>query len=358
MATPHALVVGATGIVGTRVCEHLTGLGWRVTGLCRTPPMDERPYDFIHIDLTDVRDCARKLAALCDVTHIIYAARYDHPEGEIESVETNAAMLRNLIDAVEPVASDLRHVHLVHGTKYYGHMLGSIAVPVTEDAPRAAMANFYFAHEDFMRERQHGKTWTFSTSRPHTFCDEDPAEPRNAALLIAVYASVARALGEPLHFPGSEKSFHARTQFTYVPLLARAVAWMATDAGGADRSYNITNGDSPRWSELWPRFADAFGVDPGGPRALRLADYVADKDDVWRKLVDDEGLQPVSLPTRVLWPYADYLFKPEWDIVSDMSKARRDGFIEQIDSARMFNNLFDSFRKNRVIPSSLPCTID
>ncbi|MES2564791.1 MAG: SDR family oxidoreductase [Pseudomonadota bacterium] len=347
---PHALVAGATGIVGTRVCEHLTTQGWRVTGLCRTPPTDDRSHDFIPVDLTDARDCARKLAACPDVTHIIYAARYDHPEGESESVETNAAMLRNLIEAAEPVASGLRHVHLVHGTKYYGHMLGPIAVPVTENAPRAAFTNFYFAHEDFMRERQHGKPWTFSTSRPHTFCDEDPAEPRNAALLIAVYASVARALGEPLHFPGSEKSFHAHTQFTYVPLLARAVAWMANDAGGGNRSYNITNGDSPRWSELWSHFAQYFGVDVGSPRPMRLADYVADKQEVWHKLVDGEGLQQVSLHARVLWPYADYLFKPEWDIVSDMSKARRDGFVEQLDSARMFSNLFDRFRKNRVIP--------
>ena len=347
---PHALVAGATGIVGTRVCEHLTAQGWHVTGLCRTPPADERPHDFIPVDLTDARDCARKLATLRDVTHVIYAARYDHPEGESESVETNALMLRNLIEAVEPVASGLRHVHLVHGTKYYGHMLGPIAVPVTEDAPRAGIANFYFAHEDFMRERQHGKAWKFSTSRPHTFCDENPAEPRNAALLIAVYASIARELGEPLHFPGSEKSFHARTQFTYVRLLAKAVAWMSSGARGAQASYNITNGDSPRWSELWPGFAHYFGVAAGAPRPLRLADHVADKHDVWRKLVDREGLEPVSLEARVLWPYADYVFKPEWDIVSDMSRARRDGFTEQIDSARMFDNLFDSFRKNRVIP--------
>lgn len=350
MGSRHALVAGATGIVGRRVCEHLTAQGWRVTGLCRTPPAGARPYELMAVDFTDSADCARTLAALGDVTHVVYAARYDHPEGETESVETNAAMLHNVMGAIERAARGLRHVHLVHGTKYYGHMLGPIPVPVSEQGPRAAVPTFYFAHEDFIRDLQHGKAWTYSTSRPHTFCDPNPSEPRNAALLIAMYASLARALDEPLAFPGSEKSFDARTQFTYVPLLAHAIAWMIEDPRCANRSYNITNGDSPRWSELWPRIAHYFGVEAGGPCRMRLADYAADKEGVWQGLVERCGLEPASLSARVLWPYADYLFRPEWDIVSDMSQARRDGYSGRMDSAAMFTGLFDGFRKSTIIP--------
>ncbi len=294
----------------------------------------------------------RKVGPLQDVTHLVYAARYDHPEGESESIETNAAMLRNVLDAAESAAPGLRHVHLVHGTKYYGHMLGPIPVPVGEDTPRAAVPNFYFAHEDFIRARQHGRPWTYSTSRPHTFCDGNAGEPRNVALLIAVYASIARALDEPLAYPGSEESFHARTQFTHVPLLAQAIAWMAEDAQCANQAFNITNGDAPRWSSLWPRFADYFGLEAGGPRPMRLADYTADpeKERVWRQLVATWGLQPTSLASRVLWPYADYVFRPEWDIISDTSKARRYGFVKSLDSAQMFVELFDGFRKQKIIP--------
>ena len=59
------------------------------------------------------------------------------------------------------------------------------------------------------------------------------------------------------------------------------------------------------------------------------------------------GLEPGPLAERVLWPYADYLFAPEWDIISSMSKARRDGFSETVDSARMFIDLFDRFRREK-----------
>ena len=114
----------------------------------------------------------------------------------------------------------------------------------------------------------------------------------------------------PFVFPASEKAFEARTQFTLVPLLAHAVEWMATEPRCANQSYNITNGDSPRWSALWARFAAYFGVECGAPRRMRLADAVSANESAWQALVARHGLEPVTLAQRVLWPYADYLFLP------------------------------------------------
>ena len=70
----------------------------------------------------------------------------------------------------------------------------------------------------------------------------------------------------------------------------------------------------------------------------------------WNAIVDRYRLRPSSLATSVLWEYGDYVFRPEWDIVSDMAKARRYGFTEQHDSARRFTSLFDRMREQRVIP--------
>lgn len=350
MTARRALVAGVTGLIGSRIAERLHEDGWDVTGLARRPPVVESEYPVLSVDLTDAQDCRAKLDRAAAVTHIFYAARYDHPEGEAESVTVNAAMLENLVGAVEPVARKLTHVHLVHGTKYYGHMLGPLPVPFTEESPRARKPNFYFAHEDFLRARSTGKRWTYSISRPHTFCDSSTAEPRNAALLIAVHASLARALDAPLAYPGTEASFHARTQFTHVPMLARAAAWMATAPQCGNQAFNIVNGDAPRWSELWPQFAAYFGVTCGGPARVRLADCIGEYQATWQAVVDRHDLERVSLEARVLWPYADYLFAPEWDIISSMSKARGAGFGESVDSARMFLDLFDRFRSARIIP--------
>lgn len=350
MTERHALVAGASGIVGRRIAEELARQGWRVTGLCRRPTNEARNYDLAALDLTDARACEAVLRPLGDVTHVFYAARYDHPEGVTESVDINSAMLQNLVNAIEPAAPRLRHIHLVHGTKYYAHMLGPVPVPLTEHLPRGRGTTFYFAHEDFIRERQRGKPWTYSISRPHSFVDPDPGEPRNLALLIAVYAAVARASGAPLVFPANDKSFHVRTQFTYVPFLARAAVWIANEPRCANEAFNVVNGDAPRWSELWPIFADYFGVKAGGAERIRLADFMRDKNGVWSSLVERHALQPTTLETMVVWPYADYVFKAEWDIVSSMSKARAAGFTESLDSARMFIDIFDAFRRDRVIP--------
>jgi nucleoside-diphosphate-sugar epimerase len=350
MTQRHALVAGATGLVGRRIAERLTASGWHVTGLCRHPPVPSPPWQMLAVDLTVERDCREKLEPFRDVTHVFYAARYDDPEGTPESVEINTAMLVNLVDAIEPVAAGLQHVHMVHGSKYYGHMLGPLPLPLREDAPRAPVANFYFDHEDFIRERQRGKRWTYSTSRPHAFCDANASEPRNAALLIAMHATLARAAGEPLVFPGTEQSFHVRTQFTFVPMLARAVEWMAVDPQCANESFNVVNGDAPSWSALWRQFAEYFDLPCGAAVDVCLAEIVRNQGALWQALVERHDLQRVDLEERVLWRYADYLFSPRWDIVSSMSKARSFGFEERVDSARMFLDLFETFRRERIIP--------
>ena len=345
-----ALIAGATGLVGRRVAERLQQLGdWEVIGLCRRP-VAGNPTRWLSVDLNCPEDCREKLAALGNVTHVFYTARYDHPEGVSESVDINAAMLRNLVDAIEPVAGGLRHIHLVHGSKYYGHHLGPVPLPMREDGPRAPVANFYFAQEDFIGERQRGKSWTFSTVRPHVFCDFSWDQPRSIALLIAVYASILRDLGVPFSFPGSVKSFQARTQFTELPLLVRAMIWMATDPRCANRSYNVVNGDAPRWSDLWPRFAEYFGLRAGPVQPLPLAEFMVDKEPVWRAMIRRFGLKPTRLSAIVLWPYGNYVFGPEWDIISDMAKARGDGFMGAVDSGKMFCDSFDRLRAEKIIP--------
>jgi succinyl-CoA synthetase alpha subunit len=53
------------------------------------------------VDLVDAASCRQALAGLDEVTHVFYTARFDHPEGVHESVETNATMLRNVVDAID-----------------------------------------------------------------------------------------------------------------------------------------------------------------------------------------------------------------------------------------------------------------
>ena len=344
-----ALVAGASGFIGRRIAEHLVSEGWNVVGLARNPPRTPN-IRWIAVDLTDLENCRRGLGGLKEVTHVFYAARYDHPvEGQPEPVEINASMLENLVDVLEP-AAPLKHVHAVHGSKYYGHQLGPLPMPLHEDHPRAPGRNFYFDQEDFLKSRSHGARWSYSTSRPHAFCDAAVDHPRSLGLVIAVYAAIQHELRLPFDFPGSERGYRTLTQFTDLRLLARAAAWMATEPRCANESFNVVNGDHPTWGDLWPRFASWFGLEPGSPRHFSLAGYMADKGALWERIVARHGLRPTRLDALVLWSYGDYQFRPEWDVASSMEKARARGFGDAVDSYDMFIRQFEHYRAEKLIP--------
>ena len=59
-------------------------------------------------------------------------------------------------------------------------------------------------------------------------------------------------------------------------------------------------------------------------------------------------------PTRstelVAWPFADYVFGCDWDVMSDLTKIRRFGFHDVVDSEEMFVRLLTRFRTERIVP--------
>lgn len=352
--THTAIVAGASGLVGRCIVDELSKAGgWNIIGLGRRAHIMPGVH-WIAVDLADAADCQRafnieKDGLLKEVTHVFYAGRYDHPEGVPESVEINTAMLVNLVNALEPVAH-VKHVHAVHGSKYYGHQLGPVAVPMAEDHARAKNQNFYFNQEDFLIERARGGQWNYSTSRPHAFCDPAVDHPRSIGLVIAVYAAIQRELGLPLDFPGSETGFHTLTQFTDLSLLGRSLRWMATEPRCANQGFNVVNGDYPRWSELWPDFAAAFGMKSGSPQNIKLEHWIKDKAPVWNAVVKKHKLRETDVHQLALWPYGDYQLRPQWDVTSSMDKARKLGFNDTVDTRAMFHRQFENYRAQRVVP--------
>jgi hypothetical protein len=168
--------------------------------------------------------------------------------------------------------------------------------------------------------------------------------------VIAVYAAVSKALDQPLYFPGSAENFHALYQCVDATLLAKAIAWMSTAPACANQAFNVTNGDFIRWSNLWPRFAEFFGMEIGPVKTVSLAQAMADKAPVWERIVAKHGLEPVPYAQTALWSYGDFVFAPGYDIMSDTLKLRQTGFGECLDTEKMFLDLFGKFRAARVIP--------
>jgi nucleoside-diphosphate-sugar epimerase len=346
-----ALIAGATGVVGRNLLRHLLKTGeWDIVALSRRTPDVKGAYTHIRVDLTDAAECKAKLGHLGDVTHIFFAALAPHPD-LAQSAINNLALLRNLVEAIEPVAARLEHIHVMHGTKWYGMHLGPFKTPAKEDDPRHMPPNFYYDQWDYLVELQAGKRWTYSSARPHAISGFALGNPSNLTLVIAIYAAICKELGLPLCHPGTPGNYTALYQCTDSGLLARAMEWMATTPNCANQAFNITNGDLIRWEHTWPKIAKYFGMEMGPRRNISLVSFMADKGPVWDRIVAKHGLRPFGYQEIVTWKYGDFVFTPEYDVISSTSKARHYGFHECVDTEEMFVRLWNEMRADRIIPA-------
>ena len=353
MTQDVAVVAGASGVVGWRLSQALVDCGkFRVVGCSRHLPAPEyrvAGVDYATLDLSDPDACRQFASQVSEITHLFYTARAEFVTGQDELTNINTAMFRNLLDAVERSAA-LQHVHMVHGTKYYGSTDGSYPTPAKEDEPRHARQNFYYTQEDIVLARGE-RRWNWTASRPHCICDSSLATPRSLPSLIATYAAICRHLGEPFSFPGTPGNYRAIYECTDARLLARAIVWMATEPRCADQAFNVTNGDFFRWENVWPAFARHFGLAPAPIRTISMTDEMPGRSSVWRDVVAKNGLINTPYERMALWRYGDFIFTPDWDLMSSTTKLRRFGFHEVIDSQQMFLEFFDDFSRRRIIPA-------
>jgi nucleoside-diphosphate-sugar epimerase len=351
--TGSALVVGATGVTGTPLTEELLAAGWLVHAVCRREPMlragvDTARLRHVAVDIADAQACRAALEQLRDVTHLFYCGNAPDPQRRL-------ALMRNVLDAVEAGAPGLANVHLLQGTKYYGCHLGPFPVPARETDARVAGADFYYSEEDLVRTRARGKRWSWTAVRPHSVCGYARGNPLNLAVALAIYATLRREAGEPLSFPSTAASFERRFNVVDSELLGRASIWCAGSPHCANEPFNINNGDVFRWRDVWPALAGFFGLEPAGPADERLPDYFARREPAWNAVVARHGLSPLPYGLFARWAQGDYVppnsrFACEYDVVSDLAKARAFGFTETVDTAAMFLRLFARLRAERVIP--------
>jgi nucleoside-diphosphate-sugar epimerase len=346
-----ALIAGGLGVIGRNLVNYLSDRNdWNVVALSRRAPRFPSKATFISVDLLDRDDCRQKLSHLSDVTHIFHAAYQEQPSAR-ELVAPNRAMLRNVVETVEPIAARLARVVLFQGAKAYGVHLGPFKTPAKETDPRHMPPNFYYDQEDFLKAVQEGKPWAWTILRPDVVCGFAVGNPMNLAMLSAVYAVISKELGLPLRFPGKPGAYGALAQVTDAGLLARATEWAATNPACANEIFNITNGDFFRWQALWPTFARFFHMEYAPPQTISLTEVMADKAPVWEAIVRKHRLQPHAYADIAAWPFGDFIFGCEFDVMSDTTKVRRFGFHDVVDSEEMFLRLFREFQHNRIIPA-------
>lgn len=345
-----ALVVGAQGVIGRNLVDHLSTLpAWEVIGLSRRVGESTDRVRHLSVDLLDPDDCREKLRDLSDVTHIFYTAYQDRPTWS-ELVPPNLAMLVNVVEAIEPVATGLRHVSLMQGYKVYGAHLGPFKTPARETDANHMPPEFNIDQQNFLENRQRGKSWNWSAIRPSVVCGFALGNPMNLAMVIAIYAAMSKELGIPLRFPGKPGAYNTLLEMTDASLLAKATVWAATDERCANQAFNINNGDLFRWNEMLPKIARFFEMEVAPPLPMSLDVVMADKEPLWNAMVEKYGLEPHPYKDVSSWRFGDFVFAWDYDVIADASKAHRFGFHEFVDTEEMFLRLFSDFCYRRIIP--------
>ncbi|MDB6144551.1 MAG: NAD-dependent epimerase/dehydratase [Pseudomonas sp.] len=350
----QALIVGASGIVGSAVASLLVEQHWSVAGLARRPVAQPGVMP-VAADLMDPAALAEALKGQSP-SHI-FLTTWARQATEAENIRVNAAMVRNVLDAVRPL-NCVRHVALVTGLKHYlgpFEAYGKGALPQTpfrEEQGRLDVENFYYAQEDevFAAAARDGFTW--SVHRPHTITGVAVGNAMNMATTLAVYASICRFTGRPFRFPGSLVQWSSLTDMTDARQLAKQLLWASTTPDAANQAFNVVNGDVFRWSWMWPRIAEWFDVEAEvfTGDVAPLKQQMAEDAVIWQKIVARHGLLEADI-SRLISPWhTDADLGRPIEVVTDMSKSRRLGFLDYQASDKAFFNVFEKLRAARLIP--------
>ena len=247
---------------------------------------------------------------------------------------------------------------LVTGLKHYlgpfeAYGKGKLpATPFREEQPRLDIENFYYAQEDelFIAAKRDGFTW--SVHRPHTIIGYAIGNAMNMGTTLGAYATICRETGRPFLFPGSLTQWNSLTDMTDARLLARHLEWAATTDAARNQAFNVVNGDVFRWSWMWARLAHWFGLRPAPfpGEVVPLASQLADAGPLWADIARKHDLVERDLGVLASAWHTDADLGRPIEVVTDMSKSRKLGFLDYQATDDSFFDLFGRLRLARIIP--------
>ena len=358
--TQKVAVVGASGVVGRALVEHLIQSEVPVVGLSRRPPADLAGAAFQSLDLTSPSECEQVAeSTLSDVNNLVYTALFEKP-GLItgwraqDQMQTNLAMLRNLLEPLKE-SRKLRHITLLQGTKAYGAHVEPMKIPGIESDPRHLHENFYWLQEDYLRDLCRDTDLQFTIWRPQVIFGHALHAPMNMLAAVGVYAALQKSEGLPLTYTGGSSGV---SEAIDADLLARAISFSFDNSAFTNQTFNITNGDVFRWQDTWPALAQIFDMKPGEPARRLLSETLYGRENDWSRLTSEQGLRPHTIRELVgdSFYYADAMFNaygntaPPPAILSTI-KLRKAGFTECVDTTDMLIRWFHRLVKMKIFPS-------
>jgi len=358
IAPQKVLITGASGLLGVAAIERFLDAGWDVVGVSRRKPElpSGRDIDFLSVDLRDREKARAAFEPLTDVTHVAYTALHEKPElvagwSSKDQIDTNNAMLRNVVEPIVRSAKNFQHISVLQGTKVYGVHLHPIPIPARERDARKDHPNFFFDQEAYVGEMGAKHGFSYTALRPQLVTGPTPGA-LNVLPAIGAYAAIRREKGEPFGFPGGPSFVWEAAD---ADLVGDVAVWAAQSPQAANEAFNITNGDVFEWRNVWPGIAETLGVEAGPDTPMSVTAYLAEHADVWGKIVAKYGLRSRSLRDLVGQgdQHADFAFAygaPAGPraFVSTV-KLRQAGFVKVVDTEVSFRKALQSLIDNKLL---------
>lgn len=351
-----ALVVGASGITGSNLAIKLIEEGWNTYGLARKPNLGIEGLKPVAADLLDLDSLKSSLAEV-KPTHV-YITTWMRNDTEAENIRTNSLMVRNLLDVLSAHKS-VEHVALVTGLKHYLGPFEAYAkdgflpeTPLREEHPRLDIENFYYAQEDEVYAAAARDGFSWSIHRPHTVIGQAVGNAMNLGTTLAIYAAICKETGRKFKWPGSAAQWNGLSDVTDASVLASQLIWASTTKIAKNEAFNVVNGDVFRWSRLWKRLADYFEIESVGFEGTiqPLEKEMANDAEIWNKIASAHKLKEADLSRLSSAWHTDLDLGRPIEVMTDMSKSRKMGFLVYQNTEDAFYRLFDSLREAKLIP--------
>lgn len=199
-------------------------------------------------------------------------------------------------------------------------------------------------------------------------------------------------------FPGNKTNYLAFNNWTSAKLHAEFCLWAGKTPYANNQRFNVVNGDTQSWQDLWPRLAASFGCSipekmfPAGdewnaypgyesyhmklharPPIAEAADRIGLKDEfkqssevfcqidlekwakrpevvkAWEALRDKYGLDQAAWDGAT-WGFLAFLLGRNYSCIASMSKARKLGWTGYADTWDEFRRTFKELEENKMLP--------
>lgn len=359
----------------------------------------------------DLQGSAEEMARdLKDVSaEYIYFCAYLAHEDPAELSRVNTLMLSNFLQALEITGAikRLKRFILTCGFKHYGVHLGQCKQPMMEDDP--TLENdaggtswppiFYYEQQRVLKDAANHGGWEWIVTLPEDVLGFARGNFMNEATALGLYCAVSKALpGSELPFPGCKANYFAFNCWTSANLHAKFCLWAAMAPKAGNNVFNVINGDTESFQNLWPRLAARFGCKiphpmfPHGglPDSQGFGNYESttvrmsnkhplaahaskigvtaddtptlflqvdpekwakreDVNDAWNKLRDMYGLDQTAWD-KATWDFLTFVLGRDWSCVGTMSKARRLGWTGYADTWVELEETFKTLEREHVLP--------